>query len=130
MKWSYQAVRYKPKVFSQRRPDGKGGWVRTWTAHCVPFNLPMLVTATVALIAEGEKDALNFEKAASGFPNNGGKWRYAATCNVGGAGKWQDEYSLWFKGRRVFVFQDNDKAGREQAQQVCANVSSTLRPCS
>src|ERR1035438_7577240 len=89
----------------------------------VPFNLPTLITANVALIAEGEKDALNLERAAPGLPDNGGKWRYAATCNVGGAGKWLDEYSLWFKGRRVFVFPDNDKAGRAHAQQVCVSVS-------
>jgi hypothetical protein len=122
----YQAVRYEPKGFSQRRPDGKGGWV--WNMDGVtrvPFNLPTLITANVALIVEGEKDALNLQEAATRFPDDGGKLRYAATCNVGGAGKWLDEYeySPYLAGKRVFVFQDNDKAGREHAQHVCASVS-------
>ncbi len=37
----YQAVRYEPKDFRQRRPDGKGGWI--WTlddVRIVPYRLP------------------------------------------------------------------------------------------
>jgi len=120
----YQGVRFaEPKSFQQRRPDGKGGW--TWNMDGVvrvPFNLPALVRANVALIAEGEKDALNLQKAAAEFPNENGTLSYAATTNIAGAGKWLDSYSPYLAGKKVFVFQDNDKAGREHAQQVCASV--------
>jgi hypothetical protein len=121
---TYQSIRYAaPKDFRQRRPDGKGGWI--WNMDGVvriPFNLPALVRSNVALIAEGEKDALNLQKASAGFPDNDGKLSYAATCNVGGAGKWLDEYSLYLAGKKAFVFQDNDDPGRKHAQQVCASI--------
>jgi hypothetical protein len=121
----YQAVRFaEPKGFQQRRPDGKGGWI--WNMEGVtrfPFNLPALVRANVVLIAEGEKDAFNLQKAAAEFPNENGTLSYAATCNVGGAGKWLDSYSPYLAGKKVFVFQDNDDPGRKHAQQVCSSVS-------
>jgi protein-S-isoprenylcysteine O-methyltransferase Ste14 len=121
----YQAVRYEPKGFSQRRPDGKGGWV--WNMDGVtrvPFNLPVLVRANVALIAEGEKDAVNLQKAAANFPDENGKLSYGASCNIGGAGKWLESYSPYLAGKKTFVFQDNDDPGHKHAQQVCASVSN------
>lgn len=121
----YQAVRYAdPKSFHQRRPDGHGGWI--WNMDSVtrvPFNLPALVRSNVALIAEGEKDAVNLQEAANHFPNNDGKLTYTATTNVGGAGKWLDEYSPYLAGKRVFVFHDNDDAGRKHAQQVLGSAA-------
>ncbi len=121
----YQAVRLaEPKRFQQRQPNGKGGWI--WDMDSVArvlFNLPALVRANVALIAEGEKDALNLQKAAAEFADGNGSLSYAATCNIGGAGKWLDEYSPYLAGKKAFVFQDNDDPGRRHAQQVCANVS-------
>src|ERR1035441_4246434 len=120
----YQSVRYaEPKGFRQRRPDGKGGW--TWNMDGVtrvPFNLPALVRANVALIAEGEKDALNLKEASAGFSDKKGRPSYAATCNISGAGKWLDEYSPYFAGKKAFVFPDNDDPGRKHAQQVCASI--------
>jgi putative DNA primase/helicase len=121
----FEAVRCEPKDFRQRRPDGKGGHI--WNMDGVtrvPFNLPELITANVVLVAEGEKDAIALSKAAAHFPNGDGVPRYAASCNVGGAGKWMDAFSPYFAGKTVFVFQDNDKAGREHAQQVCISVST------
>jgi hypothetical protein len=43
----FQAVRYEPKRFSQRRPDGRGGW--TWNLESVrrvPYRLPELIEAS------------------------------------------------------------------------------------
>ena len=120
----YQVVRFANKGFQQRQPDSKGGWVWNMDGITrVPFNLPALVRSNVGLVAEGEKDALSLQKAAAEFPNENGSLVYAATCNVGGAGKWQDSYSPYFAGKKVFVFQDNDDAGRKHALQVCASVS-------
>jgi 5S rRNA maturation endonuclease (ribonuclease M5) len=121
----YQAVRYlNPKGFKQRRPDGKGGWI--WNMEGVtkfPFNLPELLRSNVVLIAEGEKDANNLQKAAADFPNEDGKIAYAATTNIGGAGKWLEDYSPFLAGKDVYVLPDNDEPGRRHAQQVCASVA-------
>ncbi len=120
----FQVVRLEPKDFQQRRPDGKGGWL--WNLKGitrVPFNLPALVRANVALIAEGERDALNLEIAAAEFPNENGALSYSVTTNAGGAGNWLDEYSPYLAGKKVFVFQDNDDPGRKHARKVCASVS-------
>ena len=54
----YQVVRYEPKAFRQRRPDGRGGW--SWSLNgvrCVPYRLPdVLATKKSVLVCEGEKD--------------------------------------------------------------------------
>jgi putative DNA primase/helicase len=67
-----QAVRYaSPKNFRQRRPDGKGGWIRNMDGVTrVPFNLPMVIQSNVVLIAEGEKDALKLQEAVTIPPTN------------------------------------------------------------
>src|SRR4249919_950852 len=58
----YQVVRFDPKDFRQRRPDGNGGWV--WNLRGVDrvlYHLPAVQAAIDAgdtiWIAEGEKDA-------------------------------------------------------------------------
>jgi putative DNA primase/helicase len=73
----FQVVRYHPKDFRQRRPDGKGGWI--WSVkgtRMVPFNLPALMDAETVYVVEGEKDALNL-----------GRLGVVATTNPGGASK-------------------------------------------
>src|SRR5439155_7305110 len=55
----YQVVRYQPKDFRQRRPDGKGDWL--WNlgdVRRVLFGLPGLRDHKVVYIGEGEKDVL------------------------------------------------------------------------
>jgi hypothetical protein len=122
---AFQVDRYAdPKGFSQRRPNGKGGWIGNMNGVTrVPFNLPAVVRSNVVLVAEGEKDALNLQRAAADFSDDGGKLCYAATTNPGGAGKWLDSYSPFCAGKRIFVFPDNDDAGRKHAQQVCTSAS-------
>ena len=81
----YQVIRFEPKGFRQRRPDGKGGWI--WNLKGVEpvlYKLPELFAAeagpeTIRLtvyIVEGERDVETLEK-----------WGLVATCNSGGAGK-------------------------------------------
>ena len=55
----YQTVRFDPKDFKQRRPDGKGGW--TWNLRGVRpvlYRLQELLTSNTetVFICEGEKD--------------------------------------------------------------------------
>jgi putative DNA primase/helicase len=56
----YQAVRFEPKGFSQRRPDGNGGWIwKLDDARRILYRLPELIATpieTTIYIPEGEKD--------------------------------------------------------------------------
>ena len=111
----YQVVRYHPKDFRQRRPKPSGGWV--WSVkgcRMVPYHLSMLLAAAmthVMLIVEGEKDVERAERLG-----------IVATCNAMGAGKWWPEYNEHFRGRLVCIIPDNDKPGREHAQQVAQSL--------
>lgn len=108
-----QVVRFEPKDFRQRRPDGQGGWV--WNldgVRRVLYRLPELLQAQTVLVVEGEKDV---ETART--------LQFVATCNAGGAGKWQDEYSQFLVGKDVVVIPDADEAGRRHAQQVLTSLT-------
>jgi AAA domain len=111
----YQAVRFMPKDFRARRPDGKGDWI--WNvegARRVLYRLTQLLAAdrqATVFIVEGEKDA---DRLAS--------LGCIATTNVFGAGKWRDEYREPLRGRYVAVLADNDEAGRIHAEQVASSL--------
>jgi RecA-family ATPase len=105
----FQVVKYDPKDFRQRRPDGHGGWI--WDlqgVRLVPYHLPELIEAIgferTIFIVEGEKDVDNV--IALGAP---------ATCNPRGAGKWSncniDEH---FRGANVVIIADNDPQTRNK----------------
>ena len=113
----FQAVRYEPKGFSQRRPDGRGGW--TWNlkgVRRVPYRLPELIEAIPAkkgvVIVEGEEDV----EALRALD-------IAATTCPGGAGKWRDEYNQHFKGASVVIIGDNDEPGRNHARDVATALA-------
>jgi hypothetical protein len=116
----YQAVRYEPKGFAQRRPDGNGGWL--WNlegVRRVPYRLPELLAANtdaVVFVAEGEKDVERLRAEGR-----------IATCNGGGAGKWRAEYNEPLRGRPVVVLPDHDAAGRRHAAQVAASLHGTAQ---
>jgi hypothetical protein len=115
----YQTVRYEPKGFCQRRPDGHGDWI--WQnaldgVKRVPYRLPELLAAPTRtlFIVEGERDADRL--ASAGF---------VATCNACGAEKWSDALSEHLRGRaRVVVLPDNDAAGRRHGQGVARSVTA------
>jgi len=53
----YQVVRYVPKDFRQRRPDGNGGWIPNLEGvRRVLYRLSEVLKAKCVLVAEGEKD--------------------------------------------------------------------------
>jgi putative DNA primase/helicase len=112
----FEAVRYSPKDFKQRKPNDDGGWV--WKLNGtprVPYRLPELLAADpgdTIFIPEGEKDCESL--AALGL---------VATCNVGGAGKWKPEYSEFLRGRNVAILPDNDDTGREHAETVANSTA-------
>jgi putative DNA primase/helicase len=108
----YQVIRYEPKGFAQRRPDGKGGWI--WDLEdvkYVPYRLGDVIEATDVFVVEGEADADRL--ASEGL---------AATSNSGGAGKWRPEFAAYFEGKRVVIAPDNDEVGRRHAELVARNL--------
>jgi putative DNA primase/helicase len=110
----FQVVRYLPKDFRQRRPDGSGGWEwKLGDTQRVLYHLPQLLEAIAAgrrvLLVEGEKDVHTLE--AMGF---------VATTNAGGAGKWTEGYTRALTGAHVAILPDNDEPGRHHAKLVAA----------
>ncbi len=113
----FQVVRYDPKDFRQRRPDGRGGWI--WKTKGVPqvlYRLPRLKDAETVLVVEGEKDVASLERLG-----------FTATCNPGGAGKWRKEHARALTGKRVIIVPDNDQPGREHADQVVDSLRQGAR---
>lgn len=112
----YQVCRMNPKGFFQRRPDGKGGWIKNLQGvRRVLYRLPELLSADereTVYICEGEKDCDALRKLG-----------LIATTNSGGAEKWNDEYSEALRGRGVVILPDNDEAGQKHAAQVAKSLN-------
>ena len=124
----FQVVRFNPKDFRQRRPNGNGGWI--WTVkgtRQVLYRLPELIAASPdarVYIPEGEKDVDNLANLG-----------LVATCNPGGAAKlrtngkpgrskWQPEFNPFFHARDVVFLPHNDDPGRDHARAAAANLFS------
>ena len=108
----FQVVRYEPKDFRQRHPDGQGGHI--WNlkeVRRVPYRLPEVLQAQDVFISEGEKDVDNL--AAKGIT--------ATTCPQG-AGKWPADFAKYFRGKNVTILPDNDDPGRKHAAAIARNL--------
>lgn len=118
----YQVVRYEPKTFRQRRPDGNGGWIHNMDGvEPLPYNLPAIINNKTKpiFIVEGEKCADRLIKMGA-----------LATTSHGGAGKFRPEIAHWFKGRDVVILPDADEAGERHAQVVTScllGVAKTIK---
>ena len=110
---SYEVIRFAPKTFRQRRPDGAGGFI--WNLRGVRPRLYReadLEGKEAAIIVEGEKDADRLHKL--GWPS---------TCNSGGAGKWRKTHTKILGKLGVLsvkIIADNDAPGRKHARAVAA----------
>lgn len=113
-----EVVRYQPKDFRQRRPDGNGGWV--WNMDGVkriPYRLPELRRAVDVFVVEGEKDCDNL--ARSGV---------TATTMIGGAAASADpervaEFAAYFhEHQHVVILADNDEPGRQHAGRLARGL--------
>jgi hypothetical protein len=112
----FQTVRYEPKDFRQRRPDGRGGWA--WNLKGIEpvlYRLPEVLRAVesdeTVFVGEGEKDA-----------NRLADLGLTATTNPLGAGKWRRSYSETLRGANVIVVADNDTAGRKHVERVAQDL--------
>jgi RecA-family ATPase len=111
----YQVLRYEPKGFRQRRPDGNGGWIWKLADHRVVYRWPDLVQfpdATV-FVTEGEKDA---DRVA--------ELELCATTVA--TGKWTEDCIKSLAGRDVVILQDNDHAGRKKALEAATALHGTV----
>ena len=114
----YQVLRYEPKAFRQRRPNGKG-WIWNLEDRRVVYRWPDLCRfpdATI-FVTEGEKDADRL-------------WSVDLCATTVAAGKWTDECVQALTGRDIIILQDNDDAGRKKAQEAAKllhGVADTVR---
>ncbi|MGI6417834.1 MAG: DUF3987 domain-containing protein [Thermoguttaceae bacterium] len=111
----FQVCRMEPKDFRQRRPKPGGGW--DWSVkgvRTIPYRLRELLAEPErpVVVAEGEKDCDNLARIVG----------VLATCNAGGAGKWNEEHAKHLAGRRVVILPDNDEPGRNHAAMVAASL--------
>jgi putative DNA primase/helicase len=132
----FQKRRYQPegeqKTFRIYRPGEHGNWIAgidppdSAPTKRVLYNQPRAVTANVIAVCEGEKDADNV--AQCGLWAERTTLRLATTCNFDGAwkpgekSKWLPAYNVYFAGKFVIVFADNDENGEAWAQAVAQNV--------
>jgi 5S rRNA maturation endonuclease (ribonuclease M5) len=113
----FQVVRYPGKRFTQRQPDGKGGWIyKTQDLKMTLYRLPEVITAKNIIVCEGEKDCDNLTAALKGATH------LAVTTCPRGAGKWQDQFSLFFAGKQVLILPDNDETGQAHAETVARSA--------
>lgn len=112
-----EVLRYEPKSFRQRRPDGNGGWI--WNLTGVKRPLYKLADVEIArdvlhepvYFVEGEKDA---DRLAG--------QDLVATTSLGGSGSWRPEYAEQLRGAHVVVVPDNDEPGKQYAAKVAASL--------
>ena len=109
----FQVVRFEPKDFRQRKPDGRGGWIWKMTGvRKVIYQLPRVLDA----VARGDTIYIcEGEKACHAMARHG----FVATCSPGGAQKWnQPSYADALQGARVVILADLDEPGEKHARQV------------
>jgi hypothetical protein len=119
----FEVCRTADKQFPQRRPDptAKSGW--RWKlddTRRVLYRLPAVLEAVAAgdaiFIPEGEKDVHALERLG-----------LTATCNPGGAGKWNTGYADALAGARlVVVVADDDDDGRAHAAKVARSLTGRV----
>jgi hypothetical protein len=119
--FAFQVLRFKPKTFRQRRPDGRGGHIYNMQGvERVLYHLPEVIAAVAErrpiFIAEGEKAVDKLIEIG-----------VIATCSPGGAGKWRNSYSQTLKGADVVVLRDNDEPGELHANDVTTSLSSVAQ---
>jgi hypothetical protein len=104
----YQVVRYQPKAFKQRHPDGRGGWVWRKNAQQVLYRLSEVLEAPIVFVVEGERDVETLREHG-----------FVATTNAGGSeAPWLAGYTAALQGREVILIPDNDAPGRKRVLNI------------
>jgi 5S rRNA maturation endonuclease (ribonuclease M5) len=104
----YQVVRFDPKYFVQRHPNGRGGWIWKKGPRQVLYRLPEVLQSPIVFVVEGERDVETLR--SHGF---------AATTNAGGAeAPWLPAFTEALAGREVILIPDNDGPGRKRVLRI------------
>lgn len=115
----FQKVRYEPKDFRIRVPNGNSGW--NWTmkgVRRVLYKLPGVIQSDVVFVCEGEKDCDLLVQ-----------YGFAATCNYDGAGKWDAGYNRHFTDKIVYILPDNDAPGKKHAAHLYRQIRTIAGDC-
>jgi hypothetical protein len=117
----FQILRFRPKAFRTRRPDGHGGWIWGLTGiQPVLYRLPRVIAADTVLVMEGEKDVETADRLSLPL-------HWAVTCNPFGACQWRDEYSSCLRNKAVYICPDTDKPGHDHLMQVGLSLIGKAR---
>jgi hypothetical protein len=110
----YRILRFNPKDFRPRRPDGQGGWIAKGPSQeeLVLYRMTEVAEAPIIFVCEGEKDCESLR--GHGF--------VATTPAFGARYPWQPQFTEALVGREVILVPDNDAAG----QQHLADVARAL----
>lgn len=113
----YEVCRFPGKKFRQRQPNGD------WNVkgiRRVPYRLPEVMAAAASggsvYITEGEKDVEALRAQGK-----------VATCNMGGAGKWDPGFAEFFRGVYAIIVTDKDEPGRKHADLVRDSLAGKAR---
>ena len=105
------------KSIRQRRPDPLNEGKHKWNLEGVEktiFRLPRVLDTVknggTIHIAEGEKCVLALERVIPATD--------AATCNSGGAGKWEERFSDLLPNTNVILYADADDPGRAHVREI------------
>jgi 5S rRNA maturation endonuclease (ribonuclease M5) len=109
----YEVLRYKPKTFRQRRPDGNDWWI--WNLNGVTrvlYNLTSLFASPhkTVFFVEGEKDVKTLWEIGL----------LATTC--GGSNSWRPKMAFDLADRDVILIPDNDEPGMDLMEKVAADL--------
>ncbi len=111
----FEVVRYWPKDFRQRRPDGDSYIWDLDGVDRVPYRLGDLVAANTegrwVFLVEGEKDADRLREEGK-----------VATTIAGGAKAWRPDMARWFTGALIAILPDNDAPGTAFAHQAARDL--------
>lgn len=116
-----QVCRLPNKDFRQRALHPDGQWKPTIKGITTRlYHLPEVLNARTQgrhiFYCEGEKDADALRV-----------WGLTATTHPGGAQRWRDHYKESLKDARVILLPDNDKAGRDFAETIPADLFGCAR---
>lgn len=104
------------KQIFQERPDGYGGWIRgTSGVRRVPYRLSEVLRAAQS---GGRVYHVEGEKKVELLREHG----LTATCNAGGALKWDPTFGRYAQGAENIVLPDNDQPGFAHAHLVARSI--------
>lgn len=104
----YQVLRYEPKSFKQRYPDGGGDWIWKKHANQVLYHLREVLECPIVFLVEGERDVETLRDRG-----------FVATTNAGGANApWSPQFTEALRGREVILIPDRDPAGYERVERI------------